>query len=452
MSSELPVCVLKSQPVLIFPEKPTPKCSLYLSNIDNLDYLRYHFELLWVYRKSIPIEDLKSSLSKLLFHYYPFAGRIRNCANNEDRLEVDCNGKGALIAEGFMDFTVDEFLKDNTWLNRAWKDKLLFEVDVQTGLDIPPLVIQATYLSCGGMLMCIAMHHCMADGTGASKFLHDWAYIHTNPNMDLPIPPIHNREMLKPRNPLQVPFDHPEFTGITQDFDIPTYFESQTLAPSCLTITPSHIQHLKQLCEPSLKCTTLEALAAHVWRCYIKALNLPPSLIVQLFIPTSMKTNIEPNLPKGYYGNGVVLACAGTTVKDLVTAKMNHIVELIQNAKRRVRCNDYVRSLIDIIEEKKVPPLHIRQLSISDWRMLGFHELDFGEGKPLHISQLASDAMCKFLPFIGDSNAAKVLVWVPKNIVHKFEYYMMNDFIQEYDKLISVGGLKFQGKKIRSKV
>ncbi|XP_026381465.1 fatty alcohol:caffeoyl-CoA acyltransferase-like [Papaver somniferum] len=232
-------------------------------------------------RKSVPIEDLKSSLSEVLFHYYPLVGRIRICSEDEDRLEVDCNGKGALLAEGFMDFTVDEFLKDNTWLNMAWKDKLLFEVDAQSDLDIPPLVIQVTYLSCGGMLMCISMYHCMADGVGVSKFLHDWAHLRGNPNMDLPIPPIHNRELLKPRNPLQIPFDHPEFTDITQDFDISKYLKSQTLDPSCLTMTQSHIQRLKTFCEPSLKCSTFEALAAHVWRCYVKALNLPSSLIVK---------------------------------------------------------------------------------------------------------------------------------------------------------------------------
>ncbi|KAI3896438.1 hypothetical protein MKX03_008600 [Papaver bracteatum] len=309
-----------------------------------------------------------------------------------------------------MDFTVDEYLKDNTWINTAWKDKILFRVDAQR--DTPPLVIQVTYLSCGGMLMCITIYHCMADGTGGSNFLHDWAYIHTNPNMDLPVPPVHNRQMLKPRNP-QVPFDHPEFTDINQDVDIPKYLQYQTLAPSCLTMTQSHIQYLKNSCEPSLECTTFEALASHVWRCYIKALNLPSSLIIKLFFPTIMKTSIEPNLPKGYYGNGFVLACVKTTVKELVTAKMNHIVELIQKAKIRARSNDYVRSVIDISEEKT------------------FHELDFGEGKPLHMSQLASEVWCVFLPFIGDSNAAKVLVSVPKSIVHKFEYYMVNDFIQE---------------------
>ncbi|MCL7036067.1 hypothetical protein MKW94_009398 [Papaver nudicaule] len=142
MSNPLPVCVYKSQPILICPEKPTPKCLLYLSNIDNLRHLRYYFELLFVYRKSIPIEDLKSSLSKVLFHYYPLAGRFRNCAEDKDRLEVDCNGKGALFAEGFMDFNVDAFLKDNIWLNMGWKDRLLFKVDAQSDLEIPPLMIQ----------------------------------------------------------------------------------------------------------------------------------------------------------------------------------------------------------------------------------------------------------------------------------------------------------------------
>ncbi|KAI3955583.1 hypothetical protein MKX01_034905 [Papaver californicum] len=311
MSNELPVCVYKSQPVLIYPEKPTPKCPLYLSNIDNLNFLKYHFEL---------------------------------CIHG---------------------FSVDEFLKDNTWLNIAWKDNLLFKV---------------TYLSCGGMLMCITMYPCMFDGVGGSKILHDWAHLHANPNLDLPIPPIHN---------------------------------------------------------PPLECNTFEALSSHIWRCYVKALNLPSSLRIKLLIPTIMRTNIEPNLPKGYYSNSFVLVCAKTTFNELVTAKINHIVELIQEGKKRVLSNDYVRSAIDITEEKKVQPVMSTTLVMYDWRMLGFHEL-------------VSETWCVFLPVIGDSNVVKVLVSVPKKIVHKFETYMMNDFLQKDDKLIN-GGLKFEGKKIGSR-
>ncbi|KAI3918057.1 hypothetical protein MKW92_027448 [Papaver armeniacum] len=441
MSSELPVCVYKSQPLLIYPEKPTPKRPLYLSNIDNLDLHRYtNVEVLFVYRKSIPVKKLKSSLSKVLFHYYPLAGRLRNCLEDENRLEVDCNGKGALLAEGFMDFTVDEFLENNTWLNMAWKDKLLFQVDVPSNLDIPPLVIQVTYLSCGGMLMTMAISHCITDGIGASKFMHDHG-LHAKPNMDLPIPPVHNRGLLKPRNPQQIPFDHLEFTNVTQDFDIPIYLQSQPLAPSCLIMTQSHTQSLKTLCEPIVKCSTFEALASHVWRCYIKALNLPSSLKIKLLFPVTIRKKIEPQLPKGYYGNSLAYGCAETTVKEIVTAKMNHIVELIQNGMRRVLSNDYVRSMIDIMEENKV------QLDI----MLGIDKLDFGGGTPLYASQLVSETWCLFLRQIGDRKAVKVLVSVPKKIMHKFEYYMMNDFLQKDNELIN-DELEFEGKKIRSRV
>ncbi|KAI3959798.1 hypothetical protein MKW98_029835 [Papaver atlanticum] len=116
----------KSQPFLICLEKSTPKRPLYLSNIDNLDFHRHtKIEFLFVYRKSIPIKNLKSSLSKVLFHYNPLAGRLRNCVEDENRLEVDCNGK-----------------ENNTWLNMAWKDKLLFQFYAKSDLDIPPLVIQ----------------------------------------------------------------------------------------------------------------------------------------------------------------------------------------------------------------------------------------------------------------------------------------------------------------------
>ncbi|OVA08736.1 Transferase [Macleaya cordata] len=442
-SSELPECFYRNQPILICPSSPTPRHSLYLSNLDDQKFLRFSIKYLYLYKKSVCIDDLKSSLSKVLVHYYPLAGRLRISEETEEKLEVDCNGEGALLAEAFMDFTVEEFLEASRWPNMSWR-KLLYRVQAQSFLGIPPLVIQVTNLSCGGMILCIAINHCLCDGIGTSQFLHAWAHLNTKPEVDLPILPFHSRHVLKPRNPPQITFSHPEFTNTTPNpYNLSYNLQSQPLVPTSLTFTPSHILHLKRLCVPSLKCTSFEALASHVWRCWIKSLNPPSSLKIKLLFSANIRSKVEPKLPKGYYGNGFALGCAETTVKELVNANVHHGVKLVQEAKATLT-DDYVKSMIDYLEERRVKPDLSATLVISQWSKLGLEDLDFGEGKPLHMGPLVSEIYCLFLPVVGDLDAVKVLVSVPESVVDKFELYM-NDLSEREDQMDGLELEEFHG-------
>ncbi|XP_010275579.1 PREDICTED: omega-hydroxypalmitate O-feruloyl transferase-like [Nelumbo nucifera] len=426
-SSELPDCYYQNKPTFVCPESPTPRHSLYLSNLDDQKFLRFSIKYVYAYKKSVSSESLKSSLSRVLVDYYPLAGRLRISTEDQDKFEIDCNGEGAVFAEAFMDFTVDEFLEASRAPNRSWR-KLLYRVDGQSFLDIPPLVIQVTRLRCGGMILCTAINHCLCDGIGTAQFLHDWTHHTTKPNTHLPIAPFHGRHLLKPRIPRKVAFGHPEFTNsaprdkITH-VDLMHILHSQPLVPTCLTFTPSHILHLKRRCVPSLKCTSFEALASHTWRCWIRSLNPPPSLKIKLLFSVNVRKRFSPELPQGYYGNGFVLGCAETTVKELLGGNLHHGVKLVQEARASLT-DGYVRSMVDLLEERRAKPDLSASLVISQWSRLGLEELDFGEGKPLHMGPLASEIYCLFLPVIGDVNSVRVLVSVPESVVEKFEYYM----------------------------
>lgn len=143
---ELPDCLYEGkQPTLITPSSPTPSHTLYLSNLDDHHFLRFSIKYLYLFQKSIASLTLKDSLSRVLVDYYPFAGRIR-VTDDGSKLEVDCNGEGAAFAEGFMDLTCQEFLQHSPKPNKSWR-KLLFKVQAQSFLDIPPLVIQVQHLS-----------------------------------------------------------------------------------------------------------------------------------------------------------------------------------------------------------------------------------------------------------------------------------------------------------------
>ena len=141
---ELPDCFYPNQPTLILPSSPTPKHSLYLSNLDDQKFLRFSIKYIYLFKNSISPDILKCSLSKVLVHYYPLAGRLRASTGVDQKLEIDCNGEGAVFAEAFMDITAEEFLELSMKPNKSWR-KLLYRVEAQSFLDIPPLVVQVSF-------------------------------------------------------------------------------------------------------------------------------------------------------------------------------------------------------------------------------------------------------------------------------------------------------------------
>ncbi|KAG5246398.1 transferase family protein [Salix suchowensis] len=389
-SPELPDCFYQNQPSLICPSSPTPKHSLYLSNLDDQKFLRFSIKYLYLFKKSTSLDILKYSLSKVLVHYYPLAGRLRASTEADQKLEIDCNGEGAVFAEAFMDITAEEFLELSQKPNKSWR-KLMYKVEAQSFLDIPPLVVQVTSLRCGGMIVCTAINHCACDGIGTSHFTH----------------PEYVRNATRENGHL----------------DINHFLQSQPLVPTSLTFTSSHIIHLKRQCVPSLKCTAFEALASHTWRSWVRALDLSPSLNVKLLFSVNVRKRLIPEIPQGYYGNGFVLGCAQTRAQDLVARNMSHGVRSVQQAKSCLT-DDYVRSMIDLLEDKSVKTDLSTSLVISQWSKLGLEDVDFGDGKPLHMGPLTSDIYCLFLPVIGDFEAVRVQVSMPESVHEKFEHYM----------------------------
>ncbi|KAJ6799292.1 uncharacterized protein M6B38_207340 [Iris pallida] len=437
-SIEIPDCHYPREAVLIRPSAATPRHSLHLSNLDDQPFLRFSIRYLYLYRTAVDADLLKSSLARLLVDYYPLAGRLRardGGGGEGGKLEVDCSEQGALFAEGHLDLTAGKFLEGSGRPNRSWR-KLLYRVDAQSFLDVPPLVIQAIRLSCGGMILCTAISHCLCDGIGTAQFLQSWAQITAKPGAELPVAPFHGRHALAPRSPPRAAFPHPEFDAPpardppSVDDVLAQVLQSQPLVPVSVTFTPAQILHLKRQCVPSLKCTSFEALAPHVWRSWARSLGLPPSLGVKLLFSTNVRRRLSPELPRGYYGNGFVLGCAEAPVGRLVESNPRYGVELVQRAKERVG-DGYVRSVVDLLEERRARPDLSASLVISQWSKLGLEELDFGEGKPLHMGPLASEIYCLLLPVVGDLHAFTVLMSVPQGAAEKFEHLLTGNSCAE---------------------
>ncbi|CAN4093903.1 unnamed protein product [Withania somnifera] len=438
-SIDLPDCVYSKEAILISPINPTPNHTLYLSNLDDQMFLRFCIKYLYLFKKSINLEKLKYSLSRVLVDYYPLAGRLRKCPENDHKLQVDCNGEGAIFAEAFLDLSADELLVISNKPDKSWR-KLLCKVEAQCFLDIPPLVVQVTSLRCGGMILCTAINHCLCDGIGTAQFLHAWAHFTNNPTISLPITPFHSRHVLKPHDPTEITSIHPAFTKTPLDpqfgLNLHQYLLSQPIAPASIIFSQSQILHLKRQCSPSVKSTSFEVLASHTWRCWIKSLNLPKT--------------VKPELPQGYYGNGFVLGCAEAPVKQMVNGNLQDTVKLVQHAKSELT-NERVKSIVELLEDHTVRTDLSTSLVISQWSRLGLEEVNFGEGKPIQMGPLTSDIYCLFLPSVGEIDAVRVLVSLPENAVKKFEYYMKELWeVNDVNGDIIKGHIQYENHKMIS--
>ncbi|XP_051223265.1 alcohol acyltransferase 9 [Lolium perenne] len=427
-----------SSPVLVPPGRPTPRRTLYLSNLDDQRFLRFSIKYLYVFpaAAAVPVAALRAALADALVEYYPLAGRLRH-GDEEGKLVVECNAEGALFAEGSLPgLAADDFLRGGgARPHRSWR-KLLYRVDAHSFVAVPPLVVQVTHLGCGGMVLCMAINHCLCDGVGTAQFLHAWARAARSSGIVGDNPVVHDRCALRPRCPPRVEFAHPEYHCHDAAADdgasnLLAHLLGQPLAPVSLTFSAAHLAHLKK--QFLLKrCTSFEALAATVWRAWVRALDPPAPLRVKLLFSVNARRRLTPELPDGYYGNGFVLGCAESTAGQVAAAApMPTVVRLVQEAKERVD-DAYVRSMVDLLEEQRrgvdggAKPDLSASLVISAWTRLGLEDLDFGAGAPAHMGPLTSEIYCVFVPVAGDPGGVTVLVSVPQAATDKFEHYCCN--------------------------
>lgn len=155
-SVEIPDCHYLTEATLVAPSKATPKHKLYLSNLDEQRFLRFSIKYLYIFRQAVPVDRLRASLSAVLVHYYPLAGRLTvvttDAGMGEDekelgeqsRLEVDCNGKGAVMVEAEAGVSAEEVVNSSGRPKKSWR-KLLYRVDAASFIGVPPLVVQVIH-------------------------------------------------------------------------------------------------------------------------------------------------------------------------------------------------------------------------------------------------------------------------------------------------------------------
>ncbi|XP_028552963.1 omega-hydroxypalmitate O-feruloyl transferase-like [Dendrobium catenatum] len=475
--------VRKEEPVtLVSPRNPTPTEILYLSNIDQT--VAFNVETVFFYEvpegaqadSSSIMELVKQAVSDvLLIPYYFMAGRLR-FNFDEGRLELVCNNKGVLFVGAISNLELKE-LGNLSFPNPSFQhlilptegfhdlaDTPIFSIQVicllffktsssslgvsqvlkksatkaETKCSDGFIISQVTRFRCGGFSVGFVVNHSILDGRSAAEMFLSLASICRGEGLQT-----HelntDRSSIRARSPPQIKFKHTEYTKLAEASS--TSFTSPILSSQAIrdpprisnfrlfSFSPEMINHLKNKSE--LKCSSFEAVVAHLWRTRTKAVFDDQRKMSSVLFAVDIRSKLSPPLPHGFIGNAVITASASAEVEEMEKKSFSFCVGLVREAIDRVN-DEYVRSVIDWLEVFKGLPCALNgNFFVSAWWKLPFHELDFGYGKPIYGGPVVS-GMEEFVLLVSDESGmgkekeCGINVWIalhPEKM-EKFQSYI----------------------------
>ncbi|KAI5337645.1 hypothetical protein L3X38_016916 [Prunus dulcis] len=408
-------------------EESTPWGSLWLSNSD-LAFTPFHTSSVYFYRPSGELNFfdrrvLKQALSKVLVPFYPMAGRFKLNDQN-GRGEIDCNAEGVLFVVAESNFVVDafgDFAPTSDFL------KLIPAVDYSVGISsCPLLVLQVTYFKCGGVSLAVGVDHRIADGASSLHFVNTWSDIARDDLSNIK-PPFMNRMLLCARDPPQPAFPHVEYQPFPQMKLASDHLESTSnTTASIFRFTREQLNILKANSAEddggninTIKYSTFEVLAGHIWRCACKARKLPDDQDTKVLIPIDGRSRLQPPLPPGFFGNVIFRATHIAAAGDLQSKPTWYAASCVHNALVQID-DDYLRSAVDYLELHRpcVSPLVMGALSIrcpnlriNSWVRLPIHDADFGWGRPIFMGPgTLFDGMALLLPSATNDGSLSLMI------------------------------------------
>ncbi|KFK25100.1 hypothetical protein AALP_AA8G066300 [Arabis alpina] len=440
MSSSSPLVVKKSQVFIVKPSKTTPNDSLSLSTLDNDPYLEILAKTIYVYApptsKDVhedPTSLLEQALSHALVYYYPLAGKLHR-RSQDHRLELKCTSVDGVP---FVKATSECTLASLNYLEDI--DEALYQLvpcdEAATYGSYNALALQVTTFACGGITIGTALSHSLCDGFGACQFfkaLTEFAAGKAEPS----IVPAWDRHCLTSNNfnlNGQVEEEQApkliDFVEACSNVATSPYTPTNDMVCEILNITSQDITQLKKTI--SEEVTTLEILAAHVWKARCLALKLSPEGTTLFGMAVGIRRIVEPPLQEGYYGNAFVKGNVAMKAKELSNSPLSHVVKLIKEAKRAAMEKKYLHEQLREIERSlKVKVMcgggNGAFMLLTDWRQMGLlDEVDFGYGGTVNIVPLVPKYIpdiCIFLP--RKNGGVRVLVTLPRAAMDNFKMHV----------------------------
>ncbi|KAI3856125.1 hypothetical protein MKW98_016158 [Papaver atlanticum] len=422
---------------MVQPAEETPRRYLWNANIDLL-VLRLHTPSVYFYRPNgasdfFDCTVLKEALSKVLVPFYPVAGRLRRDENN--RVEIDCNGEGVLLVETETTTVIDDFGDFAPTLELR---QLIPTVDYSGDISsYPLLVLQVTRFKCGGVSLGVGMEHHLADGAAGLHFFNTWSEMARG--LNLTIPPFIDRTLLRARNPPTPAFHHIEYqpppamkTPSHSPNSQPALGSSTSVAIFNFTQDQLNILKSKSKEDENVKVnySSYVMLASHIWRSACWARDLPADQETKLYIATDGRSRLRPTLPYGYFGNVLFSATPIAASGDVVSKPVTYAAGRIHDSLLRMD-DAYLRSALDYLElqpditalARGAHTFRCPNMAITSWARMGLHDADFGWGRAIFAGPgaVAFEGLAYMLPSPVNDGSLSLAISLQSDHMKRFE-------------------------------
>ncbi|KAI4384909.1 hypothetical protein MLD38_002994 [Melastoma candidum] len=387
--------VTRTGSCLIQPSGETPPlAALELSVMDRIPVLRCYARTLHVFRSGgcDASRVIKDALGKALVPYYPLAGRLREPAPGQ--VVVECTNEGVWFVEASTTHTLESVDYFDDVVTVPYDD-LLPEVPSAGWESGEPLVqMQVTEFACGGFVIGLVFCHTICDGLGAAQFLS--AVSEFARGLESPtVKPVWSRDFLPPREVLATDLAIPPSLP-----PIPNY----QLQSVNIDILIDRIDLLKQSYNKrtSCQCSTFEAVSALFWKSRTEEITShddakPDSSSLQqtqtLVFFANCRHLMSPPLPEGFYGNCFFPVTITASSESLYKSSLHEVIDMIQEAKGRVATEFEKFAKGEYVDDPFAPPMGYMTLFLSEWGRLGFNEVDYGWGVPVHVIPVQGSAV-----------------------------------------------------------
>ncbi|KAK6261889.1 hypothetical protein QUC31_007705 [Theobroma cacao] len=280
---------------------------------------------------------LKDSLSKILTHFYPFAGRVK------EGCTIDCNDDGAAYVEA-----------------------------------------QVNYFACGGMAICVCLRHVVSDASAAAGFVKSWAAVASGVDMVLDAVIYDCTSLFPPQ----------DLSGLWKTIEKSQNALLAEVVTKRFIFYGSKIAALRNEIGNGLSLyrpTRVEALSSLIWNAIIAG-DTEEGEIVPMHVATTavnLRKRMNPPLPQLCMGN-----ISHVTMANLFMAKTksrNSLAEKIHESILKID-DKFVRQFfgsgahLNVMKNMAAElgkSSKARLFNFSSWCRFPFYETDFGWGKPV---------------------------------------------------------------------
>ncbi|WZZ01583.1 hypothetical protein YC2023_073911 [Brassica napus] len=345
---------------------PTERVIFYKLDKDNSSRESFH---------SLILPKLELSLSAVLRHYLPLAGRLRwDPQDTKPHILVLPNDSVKLIvAESDADFSIisGKGLRPETEIR-----SLVPEFPV--ACDSPSvLALQVTLFPNQGFCIGVAAHHSVMDGKTVVRFIKSWAHLCNHETMSLPenLTPFLDRTVINvpaslDAKILEILLYFSEEKDDVRSLKLPPMEKiSPEVVRITLELTPENIEKLrerakKESTRSQLHLSMFVVANAYLWTCLVKTRGGEVDRPVRFMYAADFRNRLIQPVPETYFGNCVFpLGCYGY--------KAGFLWEKMDGTKR-------------------VKP-GTQSGSVAGSNRFGLYTADFGWGKPVNSEIVSID-------------------------------------------------------------